>query len=460
MNATMTPANGLAKWDVFYKIINNCNLVLKYAPEVAEIDPNYTKGKLEVHLAEALSLRALAYFYLVRIYRDVPFITYPYLDDTEDFDVPKTDGDVILNNMIEDLKTAKRYAVIARGAGTDYKMLNKGRITKNAVRAILADIYLWQASGRRHDPALQTEEYLACISECDEVGPIIENEYQAMDLDKITGAELLLISNEYYDGNSWLTQFNRGDMGSNSYESIFELQFNDRTTSEKISDLYGRDDQRGKLNASNKVTWINQEADVRKKYSISIEMSGGFYYILKYVMTSFLTNVTTGEIAGYMMYSKTNYPNWILYRLPDVYLMKAEALVELGRLDEALELVNKIYLRSNPDLDGKPLTLDKYSTQAEMQALVLDERQREFLFEGKRWFDLLRVARRESVAPFSDGFNPEKMLSYLMQKYKDVTVVKSKLSIYNALFMPIHKDELTANEALSQNPYYNTILEK
>ncbi|MDR1122084.1 MAG: RagB/SusD family nutrient uptake outer membrane protein, partial [Dysgonamonadaceae bacterium] len=147
-NLTIQVTNDFAKWEIFYKIINYCNAVLTYAPGIREIDPNYTEGWLQVHFAEAYTIRALTYFYLVRIYGDVPFVVRPYADDTENFNIGFSSEEEILNTLIADLKIAEQYAVISRGNATPSdKILTKGRVTKNAVRALMADIYLWLASG-------------------------------------------------------------------------------------------------------------------------------------------------------------------------------------------------------------------------------------------------------------------------------------------------------------------------
>jgi hypothetical protein len=144
-------------------------------------------------------------------------------------------------------------------------------------------------------------------------------------------------------------------------------------------------------------------------------------------------------------YYVTRFHNWIFYRLPDIYLMKAEALVESGGdLAEALRCVSQSYDRANPDLDEGSLEIR--SVEA-MRALVFEERQREFLFEGKRYFDLLRRMKREN--------STANIVDFLMRKYPDnQTTAKSKLSDPDALYMPVNENELKTNPLLKQNPFY------
>jgi hypothetical protein len=88
-----------------------------------------------------------------------------------------------------------------------------------------------------------------------------------------------------------------------------------------------------------------------------------------------------GNTISYSIRSATN--NFILYRLSDIYLMEAEALNELSEanLQQALSLVNKTYMRSNPSLRDS-LSITNYSDVETMRDLILLERQREFMFEG------------------------------------------------------------------------------
>lgn len=85
-----------------------------------------------------------------------------------------------------------------------------------------------------------------------------------------------------------------------------------------------------------------------------------------------------------------------------------------------------------------------------MRELVFDERQREFLFEGKRYFDILRRINRDRTQ-FRNLIS-----TYLLPKYSslDQSTVSSKLSEINALYMPIKDSELRSNKLLKQNPFY------
>jgi len=445
-DATINPvSNGLLDWKYFYTAINYCNTVLKYAPGVMQEDPNYTKGFMSEHEAEMLTVRALAYFYLVRLYRDVPYIDFPYTDDTQNFNIPKMSGDSILNLQVDALTTAEQYALKSWGGST---INQKGRVTKNTVRALLADIYLWLG------------KYNECIDACNRIMPDVIGPTEILNPDLATGAELRLIDNSKYYDNSFMNNFYYG----RSEESIFELQFNTNVQNNKIRGLYGNNTTTGQLAASpaTLLPFTTDKAftnDLRGMFSFVRDFTStgsqqGYSQIFKYIGTDF-TIMSNGQVGYAFTTSTIATMPWIIYRLADVYLMKAEALVERNSgsdLSDALALVNLTYLRSN--LTAAPLTSENYPSQEAMRALVLDERQREFMFEGKRWFDLVRMARREDRNAGAPNNHPN-MLNYVLRKYQfNGDIVRSKLRYTDALYLPISWKELTANPALVQNPFY------
>ena len=134
--------------------------------------------------------------------------------------------------------------------------------------------------------------------------------------------------------------------------------------------------------------------------------------------------------------------------------MEAEALVERnagGDLEKAIRLVSNTYDRANPSRGTGSLKLRNYNSQELMRNLVFDERQREFLFEGKRYFDILRRVRRH-------GDLNNIVSTYLLRKYEsqDQATVMTRLNTLNALYLPVNRDELKVNKLLKQNPFYAT----
>ena len=91
------------------------------------------------------------------------------------------------------------------------------------------------------------------------------------------------------------------------------------------------------------------------------------------------------------------------------------------------------------------LKVSDFKTVADMEKLVLAERERELCFEGKRWFDLVRLAEYDGKT--------SNMLNLLLSKYATNTnAVKAKLSSMNSLYSPVYEDEMKVNPLLHQNP--------
>jgi hypothetical protein len=277
----------------------------------------------------------------------------------------------------------------------------------------------------------------------------------------------------------------------NSSESIFELQISSTDNyNEAVCNLYRQHQgSYAKLQASK----ILSEAasgpgetgfyttDMRKWETLFYDANkDDQYYVCKYTTNSisqsdvtFQTNVvntttntiiTSNKASEYSSSSKTekNHSNWIVYRLSDIMLMKAEALsgkAMLGddvdaNITDAFNLVNEVYLRSNPYLKNAGATsasknnLTQPTTVEGIENLVLNERQRELVGEGKRWFDLLRYAlRRNSTADMIDN--------YLSKKYDNPKVIQAKLNDMRSLYSPIYSEEIKANDLLEQNPIWN-----
>ena len=481
-------SNNYLKWGDFYNIINRCNTVLHYAPSVAEKDPNYTQSELQATEAEVTAIRALMYFYLIRTFRDVPYFTEPYLDDNQKLDLPATKFDEILDRLIGDLERVKDLAVRKYPATKTY--YRTGRITQDAIHALLCDLYLWKedyASAVRYADLVINAKTSAWQEELDKKSGVVSANEQMID-------GYPLISDAYSTGNYYGNAFQDIFGTGNSRESILELVFmnsDQMLSNASVSSFYGNSETfpGGVRPADFLCTDVNDELytvfenkyDARfyenlQPISGSKTLSG----INKYAFTTAMVNLGKAKLEGSYSGSYTKdycHANWILYRLSDVMLMKAEALVEMADdnaggtdasaavpdasasvsiatdslLHQAFNIVNTINKRSNCSSGDKNLDASKYSytNKADMADLVLLERQRELMFEGKRWFDLVRRSLRDG----NTGKLTEKVS---LKGSSGTTAIASKLSSMDAIFWPYHNDEITVNKNLVQNPAFGS----
>jgi hypothetical protein len=404
------PENSMCNWAQFYKVINYCNEVIKNAPLVRERDNTFTEYQMHSYISEVTWLRGLAYFYLVRIFKDVPLILKPTETDDADFYVPKTDGDEVLRVILDDLRENRKYAT------TDgYPTLEevRGRVTKGAYDALIADISLWLFD---YQEVINAVERIEASSKIYELMPTLK----------------------------WFEMFFPG----NSLESIFEFEFD--TKRNQNNNMYGLTQQN------------SYQYDPSEK---------ALHYLAKEFASESGAELTRGEDASIAKYGEENYIiwkyvgrapdskttrtgsdqrscDWIVYRFADVLLMKAEALSQLEQFSEALDIINRIRDRA-----GVPELVLPNSVVA-FEDAILEERAIELAFEGKRWFDLLRMGRRDDFARKS------KLIEIIVSNVPSTQkrILATKLTNPLGWYLPIYESELERNKALIQNPYYNSLL--
>ena len=126
--------------------------------------------------------------------------------------------------------------------------------------------------------------------------------------------------------------------------------------------------------------------------------------------------------------------------------MKAEATNQLGNGAEALSLVAEIRSRAGAYKNTTVSSTDKDG----IADFVLQERAREFAYEGKRWYDLLRNAKRNNYQRISLLLN---MVSNTVPPNRQQSAI-AKFKDKNSHYFPIYFRELQTDANLQQNPFY------
>ncbi|HET6560214.1 MAG TPA: RagB/SusD family nutrient uptake outer membrane protein [Prolixibacteraceae bacterium] len=401
MESNIYPENSLCNWGKFYTAIHTCNDIIKNAPEVQKIDKTFTDFQLKNFMAEAIFIRSLNYFYLVRLFKDVPLVLEPSTNDAVDFYPFQTNGDDVLKLVLKDLNEYRDFA-------TDgYKTIAevKGRATKGAFDALLTDISLWMF------------DYEKCIEFSDRI---------------IESPNFVLMP-----GARWFEIFYPG----NSLESIFEFQFNESYNQpNSLYQLTSRSyNQYEPSQRANELFAREYAIELTRGEDVSITKIGeDNYKIWKYVGRA---PDGKSERSG----ADQRSCNWIVYRLSDVYLMKAEALSQLGRFAEAVDILNMIRTRANV------VQVSLANSTNAFEDAIMDERARELAFEGKRWFDLLRMGRRNNYA------RKDKLVELIINNVPSTQkrILSAKLTNPLGWYLPVYKDEMERNKNLIQNRYYN-----
>lgn len=486
MNANLLETNSLFSWSAFYKTINFCNKVLQYGPLVVERDKSFTSEDWKPVEAEMKALRALNYFYLVRTFREIPFEFNPIGSehDVKEHSGRQFKAEVVLDSIINDVEAVKDNGMRQYTNELD----NKGRFTRESIYTLLADMYLWRAAKNASPDSVakygskSQDDYQKVIEYCDAVLDMYMERY---DRDNPMGGGT---SSENNENPYHLIRMNANGgtqdvvddvydeifVQKNSRESILELQFDGSTNSNTClynyrdnNGLYRhRDNNTGLLQASapcqtvtrniDNTSGLFSQSDIRRWQSLVYTEAGQrVYSIGKYTYQSIthdnLEDNSEGTENAFIPTGSFS-SNWIIYRLSDVLLMKAEAITRLDaptteQLQDAFNCVTMILYRSNPSVttDRDKLSFTDYQEPSQLFDLVMRERRREFFGEGKRWFDLVRMAEHDGTTT--------NMLTLLLTKYATNTnAVRAKLASMNSLYSPVYENELKVNPNLHQNP--------
>ena len=405
MNVNTLPTNSVTSWTSAYQVINYCNTVIDFAPGVLSNDNTFTKQQLNQYLAEVRTLRAMMYFTLVKTFRDVPLKLKSSANDKDLLLLPKTSGDSVLAQVLTDLKFADSNAVFTYGN----TITDKGRINKYTVKALLADVYLWM------------DNYAECEAACNFI---------------IDSKKYGLIA-----GNSgW---FNTLYYNGNSNEGIFEFQFDQQ----KLNTFYNVFlSSRARYLASPNVLDLVFTIDYLNEKNKDIRGDGGSVRSSDNSIWKYL-----GATATATRTTDASYAHWFAYRYADILLMKAEAINQIGgRGTEALSLVYNIRDRANA-LDATDLNPDPTDRNA-VADFILAERSREFAFEGKRWYDILRNAKRNNYERIDILLN---MISKTVTPNRQISAInKYKDPEHNSHYLPIYYYEIQSDPNLVQNPFY------
>jgi starch-binding outer membrane protein, SusD/RagB family len=400
MNSIISPNYSLCNWRPIYRTINYCNTLIQLAPNVLKTDETFTQEALNGYLAEALAIRGLMYFYLVRTFGEVPLKLDATLSDEVVLTRPKNTSAEVLHQIVADLNAAEQMATISYGT----IMENKGRLTKYGVNAIQADVYLWK------------EQYDSCIIACDKV--ISSGQFGLVD----HYADLFMV-------------------GKTS-ESIFELEFDPQVLN-PFYNLFGTDVGRKFLSSQRVVDEVymidlDDPSEIYDHRGNNVSLKYSNLSVWKYLGLNSSTGRTVAQ----------SYAPWIFYRYADILLMKAEACAQINRGSESLDMIAQIRERAQAiSLTEQIISPDDVSGLTDY---ILAERAREFSFEGKRWFDVLRNAKRNHYERKSLLVNlitsiaPETLQTTMVNNIQDT------LSHY----LPIFTYELQTDKALIQNNFY------
>lgn len=389
----MTAENNAAAdlWNRCYSGIYRANLYLQKQEQVEWVTDGL-KPRME---AEALFLRAYFYWDLVRHYGYTPLIT-EVLPSVEDYkNIPQNSPDELFTQIATDLLTAE--AVLPETIVSD----EKGRISKGAVRALMARIYLYHEGFAK--PVLG-------VSDWTNGSTIIDANYVRLALEEVISSEEYSLVSDYTELWDWENQ--------NNEESVLEMQYSDKA---KSGDWGGWN-----INGNFSSVWIsvrNPSGDngrvfpgwsfATPTWSLADEFEAGdprkdvtLYdaenrlddYQRAFMNTGYFNGkyMALNDYIGSGGDAAHNFPrNFMDIRYADVLLMAAELNLDADN-GKATGYLNQVRTRSLGDGAAlSSITLDD----------VYHERRVEFGGEGLRKWDLLRRGNDYAAAKINDSFN-------------------------------------------------------
>ena len=335
---TEKPSNGILSsyWANFNNNVYRCNLLLD------QIDgANFAENLKKQYKGEAMFIRALNYFNMYRIWGGVP-ATKHVVSAAEALKVARYSDEQMFDLIAGDLKEIVDNNYLPE----TYSSADMGRATSGAAKALLGKVYL-----TFHKWTEAKDILSQLIGKYQLVSPI---------------AQVFNVDNK------------------NNNEIIFAVHFNKEIEGEGHSYWYNLTNASDDTNQTSSLLNTFPTGDARKDLITYVQVEKTVRLMNKFYDTKSPTFKTVGN-------------DQILLRYADVLLMYAEALNEIqydaseGSL--ALKYLNAVRQRAGIS----NLTAKQLSTQEKFRKGILVERQREFPYEGQRWFDLVRMGFAKSV---------------------------------------------------------------
>jgi hypothetical protein len=414
-------------WNKFYNYLSRVSLSLDILASADQESPI-----IQERTAEMKFLRAYGHFQLKRLFKKIPFVNKPNMEEADYNALSNTEytNDEGWQQIINDLQDA--YAVLPAVQS------EKGRPTKAACAAFLAKVYLYKAY---HQDDANTNQVTSVSNE--DLQKVVE--YTAASLYNGYGLEPDLHNNfrpeeQYENGKEsiWAIQYSRND------GTVYgNLNFSNRLIVPCIPKVHDsgcdfykpsinlvnayRTNSNGLPMASSATTddykvGSNQTVDPRLFVTVGVPGTP-YMYNTNFMMSESNAWSRSGGTFGYFVSLKQNVDpaltdiylylcdsqwassmNRIVFRYADVLLMRAEALAQLGQTAEAIALVNQVRKRaadmanasvvSNyPNKYGVHYAVGMYNgsySKEEAMEIVKTERRLELAMESERFFDLVR----------------------------------------------------------------------
>lgn len=390
-------------WVSFYNGIANANAAINRIPAI--VMNEQTKKSL---LGEAHFLRALYYYYLVRLYGDIPLIKDEINFSSAELYPERSPKEKVYELIVSDLKEAEQSGM----PNTD----KSGRASIGAVKSLLSSVYLTMAG----QPLNKGAAYYTLAAE---------------KAKEVIDAKWYSLFTDYY--------FLHDRAHKNQGELIFQVQYQTGIRTNDI--IKAITPSKIGISLLDEYGAIMPRSEFVKSYEPNDKRAQEKqFFFTEYTKKNSSTIVQFGEYALYKYWlveaagrggDANEDQNFTILRYPEVLLTYAEASNEVsGPTQAAYDAVNLIRKRANlPDLSGL--------TKEQFREAIWKERYHELAFENKAYFDIQRT---------------RKVYNLIANKFEDAFSYKNESgSTFTEKYMlwPVPSSELDANPKLApQNP--------
>lgn len=371
----LTSTHGSSSWSNIYTTIYRANAAIQYIPD-APIGSTVSNP----YLAQAHAMRALMYFYAIRIWGDVPKVTEPTEDvSAQERYYNRTSVMDLKDFILGDLDKSLEYFTLS----SDLSSASKYYLNRGSALAIKVDVLMWY---HEYDRALTVADDLL-----NNYGYALESSgsYVSMFLNPTTSKEMIFnLFWDYSQDGGGFGYAQEVASGSNTIRyhparPMFQELVRRKSEDKRVTLVMDT------LALSYLITPDEIVEETHEKASTGNYGNSANFQVKcpKFAVWGATANSgrpgysydPNGECSIHMP----------IYRLADILLLKAEALVLGSRKDYsgALSIINTIRKRAGWQ---KVAVLSDYTTDKDFVKLIIDERTVEFWIEGKRWFDLVR----------------------------------------------------------------------
>lgn len=373
LNASYPTIEALSNWRRWYAVINSTNIFLERVKEVKAADLRYTENNMIVDVAQMRFLRAFAYFYMVRIWGDVPFIITSHDGSFEN--KPRENKDMIMAWAEQEIIKAAAdlpYKYSANDIQQPGRYYNEDEVRwrgvlarKLSAYAVLSHIAAWQ--GNYPDVATYTKF-------------VIDNYGKGGN--SYVSTDALCASNGFFhekkENHIFGFNFDYGHQDASFTGHLEELTLAEPVTNKITPDIF--------MSKDSVLSIFNEEKDERfnidtlgrpgpERYFSNFNGKYPIFSKIKVIMNG-TTDPTFRLFASAAIFT----------RLEDITLLRAEALTVLGEIVGAKEQLNIIrQLRKLKPYDEQ--------VNGDLLNCIFRERQRELMGEGHRWYDMVRYNR-------------------------------------------------------------------